>query len=40
MITFEVITFMGAALVGAGLMVLVLALALVVAFFMENEEDK
>lgn len=40
MITFEVITFTGAALVGAGLMVLVLALALVVAFFMENEEDK
>ena len=38
MITFEVITFAGAALVGAGLMVFVLAIALAVAFFMDNEE--
>lgn len=38
MITFEVITFVGAALVGAGLMVFVLAIALAVAFFMDNEE--
>lgn len=38
MITFEVITFAGAALIGAGLMLLVLAIALAVAFFMDNEE--
>jgi len=38
MITFEVITFTGAALVGAGLMVFVLAIALAVAFLMDNEE--
>lgn len=38
MITFEVITFVGAALLGAGLMLLVLAIALAVAFFMDNEE--
>ena len=39
MITFEVITFTGAALVGAGLLVFVLAIALAVAFFMDNEEE-
>jgi hypothetical protein len=38
MITFEVITFTGAALLGAGLMLLVLVIALAVAFFMDNEE--
>jgi hypothetical protein len=38
MITFEVITFAGAALIGAGLMVFVLAIALAVAFLMDNEE--
>jgi hypothetical protein len=38
MITFEVITFTGAALIGAGLMVFVLAIALAVAFLMDNEE--
>jgi hypothetical protein len=39
MITFEVITFTGAALIGAGLMVFVLAIALAVAFLMDNEEE-
>ncbi len=39
MITFEVITFAGAALVGAGVMLLVLAIAIAVAFFMDNEEQ-
>jgi hypothetical protein len=38
MITFEVITFTGAALIGAGLLVFVLAIALAVAFLMDNEE--
>jgi len=39
MITFEVITFAGAALIGAGLLVFVLAIALAVAFFMDSEEE-
>lgn len=38
MITFEVITFTGAALVGAGFLLVVLVIALAVAFFMDNEE--
>ena len=39
MITFEVITFTGAALLGAGFLLAVLAIALAVAFFMDNEEE-
>lgn len=38
MITFEIITFTGAALVGAGLLLGVLAIAMAIAFFMDNEE--
>jgi hypothetical protein len=40
MITFEIITFAGAALVGAGMLLLVLVIALAIAFFMDNEENK
>jgi hypothetical protein len=40
MITFEIITFAGAALVGAGVLLMVLVIALAIAFFMDNEENK
>jgi len=38
MITFDVLTFTGAALIGAGMLLLVLVIALAIAFFMDNEE--
>jgi hypothetical protein len=38
MITFEIITFTGAALVGAGVLLMLLAVALVLAVFLEEEE--
>lgn len=38
MITFEVITFTGAALVGAGVLLMLLAVALVLTVFLEEEE--
>ena len=40
MITFEVLTFTGAALIGAGMLLMVLVIALAIAFFMDNEENK
>jgi hypothetical protein len=40
MITFEIITFAGAAVVGAGVLLMVLVIALAIAFFMDNEENK
>ena len=39
MITFEVLTFAGAALAGAGMLLVVLVIALAIAFFMDNEES-
>jgi hypothetical protein len=39
MLTFHVVTFTGAALVGAGLLLALLAIAVVLAVFLE-EEDK
>ena len=39
MITFEVLTFAGAALIGAGMLLIVLVIALAIAFFMDNEES-
>ena len=39
MITFEVLAFTGAALVGAGVLLMVLVIALAIAFFMDNEES-
>ena len=39
MITFEVLTFAGAALIGAGMLLMVLVIALAIAFFMDNEES-
>ena len=38
MITFEIITFTGAALVGAGVLLMLLAVALVLTVFLEEEE--
>ena len=38
MITFEILTFTGAALVGAGVLLMLLAVALVLAVFLEEEE--
>jgi hypothetical protein len=38
MITFEIITFTGAALVGAGVLLMLLAVALVLAVFLGEEE--
>jgi hypothetical protein len=40
MITFEIITFAGAAVVGAGVLLMVLVIALAIAFFMDNEENR
>jgi hypothetical protein len=39
MITFEVLAFTGAALIGAGMLLIVLVIALAIAFFMDNEES-
>jgi hypothetical protein len=39
MITFEVLAFTGAALIGAGMLLMVLVIALAIAFFMDNEES-
>jgi hypothetical protein len=38
MLTFEIITFTGAALVGAGVLLMLLAVALVLAVFLDEEE--